>query len=177
MQPIRKAEIILRDYSDEEHFIYTQESLRRFFPEMTNDAYFKLLSRIVKAGLLTRVCKGVYLYPYVTFPSSKVLSYVAGILRADYFSYLSLESVLSAESIISQQLMNWITVVTNGREGIIKCGTYGTIEFVHKKIYQDEIMDHLIFDTWTGMFIADSELAIKDMKQCRRHLVSLIREE
>jgi len=120
MQPIRKLEDILWKYSTAEDCLYTASDLKIFFPELSDSALMKLLSRAAKCNILERVCKGIYLYPKVSFQASKVLYKVASRLRAGCFNYISLESVLCANSIISQQMLSWLTVMTSGRSNIIQ---------------------------------------------------------
>lgn len=170
MQPIKRLEEILRTYSDEEHFLYAADTLKPFFTDMQESAYLKLLSRAVKSGLLDRVCKGVYLYPRVRYDASTVLFRTARILRADKFLYLSLESVLSHYSIISQQLMNCITVMTNGREGNIDCGDYGHIEFSHFDRSLKSISNRLFYNWDLHILEALPDLALKDLISCRHPL-------
>ncbi|MCQ2412674.1 MAG: type IV toxin-antitoxin system AbiEi family antitoxin domain-containing protein [Sphaerochaetaceae bacterium] len=177
MQPIKRLEEILRTYSDEEHFLYAADTLKPFFTDMQESAYLKLLSRAVKSGLLERVCKGVYLYPRVRYDASTVLFRTARILREDRFLYLSLESVLSHYSIISQQLMNCITVMTNGREGVVSCGDYGLIEFTHFNRLPNKISARLFYNSDIGMLEAYPDLALRDMVSCRRSLDLVDMEE
>lgn len=92
-----------------------------------------LVNRAEKSEILQRVCKGIYLYTKSSSSQGMILYNTASILRADYFNYLSLESVLSEVGIISQVPMSWLSFMSRGRSSIIKCGNYGTIEFVHTK--------------------------------------------
>lgn len=170
MQPIRRLEEILRTQSDAEHCLYSASSLRCFFETMDECAYLKLLSRAVKGGLLERVCKGVYLYPGVKYDPSTILYRTACILRSDRFVYLSLESVLSHWSIISQQLLDCITVMTNGREGFVDCGRFGRIEFVHFKRKPAEIMAYVSYNPDLYMLEASPQLAYRDMVRCGRSM-------
>ena len=174
MQPIRVLEDILWKNSTPECFIYSAEDLQIFFPEMSYDALMKMLSRAEKANVLKRVCKGIYLYPKVSFPASKVLCLTASKLRSGCFNYISLESVLCAYSIISQQMLTWLTVMTSGRSNIIRCGHFGTIEFVHTEKNGSSLNGHLYLDKWSGMLTADFKLAMEDEKDCRRKSMNLI---
>lgn len=127
-----------------------------------------LLSRAVKSQLLERVCKGIYLYPKTGYDSSLILFKIASKLRADNLNYVSLETVLSQSGTISQQLLGWITVMTTGRSGIIKCGRFGTVELIHTSKNFDKVMPELRLDRETGMFWASEKLALRDMKDCKR---------
>lgn len=90
-----------------------------------------LLSCAVKAGLLRRVCKGIYLYPVRDYPMGDLLYHAAARPRAAEFNYLSLESVLSEAGVISQIPMNWISLMSSGGSHIVDCGDCGHIEFIH----------------------------------------------
>ncbi|MBO4508123.1 MAG: hypothetical protein J5747_05745 [Spirochaetaceae bacterium] len=129
-----------------------------------------LISRAAKTGILEHVCKGIYIYPKINYDSSLVLFKVASKLRANNFNYVSLETVLTQEGMILQQLMGWITVMTTGRSGTIDCGQFGTVEMIHTAKPQNKIIQHLRLDTHTGMWWADSELALQDMKSAKRNM-------
>lgn len=174
MQPIRYLEDILWKNSNSDCFLYSPEDLRIFFPGMSDDTLMKLLSRAAKAHILERVCKGIYLYPKVSYTASKVLFKVASKLRAECFNYISLEFVLCSYSVISQQMLSWLTVMTTGRSNIIKCGSFGTIEFVHTEKKGSKLTGHLCADSWSGMLMADLFLAMEDEKDCRRKSMSMI---
>ncbi|MDR0795485.1 MAG: hypothetical protein LBE79_05430, partial [Tannerella sp.] len=72
------------------------------FPQKSKDALLVLLGRAVKNGTLERVCKGFYVYTTIDFPRELLLYHLAARLRSETFCYLSLESVLSENGIISQ---------------------------------------------------------------------------
>jgi len=134
----------------------------------------KLLSRAAKCNILERICKGIYLYPKVSFQASKVLYKVASRLRAGCFNYISLESVLCAHSIISRQMLSWLTVMISGRSNIIQCGRFGTIEFIHTEKTGKSLNRHLALDPWSGMLVADIRLAMIDEANCKRTSLSLV---
>jgi len=61
MQPLRHLGETLRMLANREHCIFASSDLAAAVPEYGQLAV--LLSRAAKAGLLRRVCKGIYLYP------------------------------------------------------------------------------------------------------------------
>ena len=63
-----------------------------------------------RCGKLTR-----NITPRTDYPAGLVLYHAAAHLRAREFNYLSLESVLSDAGVISQISMNWITLMSSGR--------------------------------------------------------------
>ena len=170
MQAMTLLKETLEENSDSSHFLFTAEDFYSIFPDFTIENLRMLLSRAAKNGTLERVCKGIYLYPKAKYDSSLVLFKAASRLRANCLNYVSLESVLSQSGAISQQLLGWITVMTTGRSGIIKCGRFGEIEFIHTAKATYKIMPHLHLDTLTGMWWADEELALMDMRDGKREM-------
>ena len=170
MQPINLLREILENNKDKGHFLFSVQDFSSLFPNFTEENLRMLLSRASKNRILERVCKGIYLYPKSGYDSSLVLFKVASKLRSDCLNYVSLETVLSHESIISQQLLGWITVMTTGRSGVIKCERFGTVELIHTEKHLEKIMPHLRLDIQTGMWWADLELAMQDMKNAKRNM-------
>ena len=123
-----------------------------------------LVSRAEKGGLLKRVCRGLYLYPLVSYPKGLLLHHAAARLRAGEFNYISLESALSDAGVISQIPMNWITLISSGRTHIVNCGNFGRIEFIHTKRSPGSLSDYLTYDSRCHLWRASVALAIKDMK-------------
>lgn len=176
MQTQAVLEKTLSNLVDSEHFLFSETDFLPIFPSLTVQNIRMSLSRAVKNGILERVCKGIYLYPKKGFDSSVVLFKAASKLRADFFNYVSLETVLSQAGLISQMPLGWITVMTTGRRGIINCGRFGSVEFIHTQKTLEKIMPDLHLESKTGMFWASAELALKDMKDAKRPL-DLIQKE
>lgn len=176
MRTLAVLEKTLSNLADSEHFLFSENDFRSIFPDLTVQNLRMAISRAVKNGILERICKGIYLYPNVKFDSSTVLFKVASKLRADLFNYVSFETVLSQSGLISQMPLGWITVMTTGRRGIINCGRFGSVEFIHTQKNLEKIMQSLHLDTETGMFWASEELALQDMKDAKRPL-DLVQKE
>ena len=170
MQPISLLKDVLEKNADKTHFLFNVQDFYPLFPDFTEENLRMLLSRASKNGILERVCKGIYLYPKSGYDSSLVLFKIAAKFRADCLNYVSLESVLSETGAISQQLLDWVTIMTTGRSGVIKCGRFGTVELIHTAKSVEKIMPHLRFDARTGMWWADEELALHDMKVAKRDM-------
>lgn len=168
MQSIQILQKTLEENASPQSFLFSLQDFYSIFPNMTIDNLRMLFSRAAKKGLLERVCKGIYLYPKVEYDTTKVLYKTASKLRAEFFNYISLESVLCEASVISQQLMGWVTIITKGRSGIINCGRFGTIEFIHTQKKIETISNELILDTHCGMFRASVKQALIDMKDAKR---------
>ena len=86
MQPLKQLSQTLDLLADETSYLFTPADLRAVLPGLASGAFKALLSRAHKAGVLWRVCKGVYLYPRVNYSTGLVLFHVAAKLRADTFS-------------------------------------------------------------------------------------------
>ena len=169
MQPIKVLQNWLLNNANKDHYLFLFQDFRTLFPQLSHGAYKALLSRAVKSGYLARVCRGLYTYKKVIPSTGYFLFQVAALLRTTEFNYISLETVLSDAGVISQVLMNWITLRSSGRSVIIKCGSFGTIEFVHTDQKPTDVMADLYYDKLCGLWRATVALAIKDMKRTQRN--------
>lgn len=167
----------LIENADEQHYLFTTMDFRAIFPQMSNASFRALLSKAVASRLLTRICKGVYLYKPAYHQDSCLLFRVVNALRGDKFNYISLETALSEYGVIAndnhkwspaKNNYNWISIMSSGCGYKVSCGEFGTIEFIHTNQKQDDIKDHLIYHDKRGLWQADITLAIRDMKRtCR----------
>ena len=105
-----------------------------------------------------------------------MLFHAAARLRAGEFNYISLETALSDAGVISQAPMNWITIMSSGRKNTIRCGEWGTIEFVHTSRKPAKLRDNLTYDERCRMWRASVSLAMRDMRLTRRSLDLVNRE-
>ena len=174
MQPIRHLECLLADLATPERYLFSAADLQTACPPATNLAV--LLSRAAKAGILQRICRGIYLYPRVDFPRGRVLFHAAALLRANTFNYISLETALSDAGIISQIPFDRITLMSSGRANVVSCGDVGRIEFVHTNRRPDVLAGQLTFDAACRLWRASPVLAMRDMRATRRDL-SLVNPE
>lgn len=174
MQPLRQLGDTLRSLSDRDHCLFAAGDLAGAVPGGVSLAV--LLSRAAKRGLLRRVCKGIYLYPWADYRAGHLLFHAAARLRASEFNYLSLETVLSDVGVISQVPINWITLMSSGRSHVVDCGDYGHIEFVHTAQRPDVIAGELVYDPDRRLWQASVRQALRDMKATRRSM-ELVNEE
>lgn len=168
MQPIKTLTRILETLADGEHYLFTLNDLHGALPEQSKSAFKALVFRAEKDGLLARVCRGLYLYPKINYPKGLLLYHAAARLRAGEFNYISLESALSDAGVISQIPMNWITLMSSGRSGIISCGVFGRIEYIHTKRRPENLARYLVYDKRCHLWRASIELALMDMSITRR---------
>jgi len=174
MQPLRQLREVLHALADREHCVFAASDFAAAVPECRQLPV--LLSRASKAGVLRRVCKGIYLYPVRDYFGGDLLFHAAARLRAMEFNYLSLETVLSDASVIPQVPMNWITLMSSGRSHVVDCGDFGHIEFVHTVQRPAEIGGELSYDADRRLWRASVKQAIRDMRATRRSM-ELIDEE
>ncbi|MDD2558893.1 MAG: hypothetical protein PHH87_11525, partial [Desulfuromonas sp.] len=169
-QPFKYLTHILSQLASSEHYLFLLSDLRALLPQHSDGAFKTLLSRANKAGLLTRVCRGVYLYPAVSYPKGVLLYHVAALLRAGELNYISLESALSNAGVISQIPFNWVTIMTSGRSNMVRCGHFGTIEFIHTDKRIETLVDHLVYAEPYHLWLASVALALQDMQAARRNM-------
>ena len=170
MQPIRYLSQSLERLATSEHYLFTPDDLRALLPETSDAAFKTLLSRAVKGGYLARVCRGLYLYDRVDYPRGLVLFHAAARLRADTLNYISLETALSDAGVISQIPIDWIALMSSGRSNTIRCGPWGTIEFVHTGKGPDDVAKQLHYDQRCHLWRASVALAVQDMRATRRNM-------
>ena len=168
MQPIKLLTKTLQDLADRDHCVFASSDLAGAVPNCNQLAV--LLSRATKAGIVKRVCRGIYYYPQSDYPTGNLLYHAAARLRSGEFHYLSLESALSEHGVISQIPFNWISLMTSGRSNIVDCGDYGNIEFVHTAQRPQDVLKQLTYDPDRRLWIASIQQAMRDLKTTRRCL-------
>lgn len=169
MQPIKMLTQWLLNNKNHEHYLFTLFDMRSLFPQLSDAAFKTLMSRAVRSELLTRLCRGLYLYKPALPKDGLLLYHAAALLRADKFNYISLETVLSDVGVISQIPLNWISIMSSGRSSIISCGEFGTIEYVHTRQEPELLMHKLTYDYSCRLWRANVHLAIRDMKATHRN--------
>ena len=168
MQPLRQLMSALRQLATPQACLFTPADLRPLLPDQTDAAFKTLLSRVVRDGLMTRICRGLYLYDPSLAAPSQLLMRAAIKLRPLEFNYLSLETVLSDAGVISQIPMNRIMVMSSGRSSLIRCGAWGTIEYVHTQQTASSLAGKLHYDTDHQCWRASVAQALKDMRSTHR---------
>ena len=175
-QPSARIIKILNGLVSKDHCLFSFSDLRGILPELSLSAFKALISRLEKRGVLKRVCRGIYLYPLSDYDQGLLLFHAAALLRANEFNYISLETALSDTGMISQTPINWITVMSSGRRNIIRCGKWGTIEFVHTSRRPADCCGLLTYDNRSHMWRASVPLAMRDMRLTRRSMDLVDRE-
>jgi len=152
-------------------YVYTLGDLAKLFPEDSPRTLQAGVNRLVKAGVLQRICRGIYLYAFSYNKDSHVIEQIAKALRRGAYNYVSLESALSEYGAISQIPIDRLTVMTTGRKGEYKT-PYGTIEFTHTKRKLRDILKSMK-DVGRPLRLANPLAAWRDLKRAGRntHLV------
>ncbi len=148
---------------------FSTRMLRSYFPGESEVSFKKTLDRGIKNGVLERVCRGAYVYNREFRRQVHKLEWIAMVLRAGEYSYISLESALSEYSVISQMLLNHLTVMTTGRSQTFKT-PYGTIEFIHTSRGEIEILNKVIKQPERPLRVASPELAMSDLQRVKRNM-------
>ena len=167
-RPVTRIIRTLNDLADKDRCLFMLSDLRGILPNSTDGAFKTMLCRAVKNGVLQRFCRGLYLYSHPDCEQGLLLFHAAVRLRAGDFNYISLETALSDAGVISQAPMNWITIVSSGRRNTMRCGKWGTIEFVHTSRKPSELRDNLTYDARCRMWRASVSLAMRDMRLTHR---------
>lgn len=153
-------------------FIFTKHELSKIFSQDNPKTLTEALARLVKSGILERVCRSVYLYQLSQHKDGYVIEHIAKALRPGEYSYISLESILSEYGVISQIPIDRLTIMTTGRKAEYTT-PYGTIEFIHSKRTISDIVERMLVDKKRPLRIAKLKAAWEDLKRVGRntHLV------
>ncbi|MBS0358526.1 MAG: hypothetical protein JSS53_04595 [Proteobacteria bacterium] len=165
----------LKLWDKQSKYVFTKHDLEKLFPNDSPKTLTEGLNRLVKDSILQRVCRGIYVNRDAQSFDSHIIEHIAKALRRGKYNYLSLESALSEYGVISQILMDRITVVTTGRKGIYKT-PYGTIEFTHTKRSVADIVNHIQTIKDHPLRIASKDIAWRDLKRVGRN-TNLVNQE
>lgn len=149
-------------------YVFTKHELRKIF----FGDHFKTLSeglrRLVKDGVLSRACRGIYFNPNARSFDGYAIEHIAKALRPGEYNYTSLESILSEYGVISQILIDRLTLMTTGRKGICKT-SFGIIEFTHTKRSIEDILKNTIVSKNRPLRFATKATAWRDLKRVGRN--------
>jgi predicted transcriptional regulator of viral defense system len=165
----------LRQLDQKGKYVFTKHDFTKLFANDKLKALAESLNRLVKAGLIERACRGIYVNRYAKSFDSYTIEHIAKALRRNEYNYVSLESILSEYGVISQIPLDRLTVMTTGRKGIHKT-RYGIIEFTHTKRSVSDILDHIKTIKERPLRIASKETALRDLKRIGRNLHLLQKE-
>jgi len=167
---------VLRERDKKGTYVFSHHDLRKLFPEDTYKTFNEGLKRLVKSGLLQHVCRNIYVNEDSRQLDSYTIERIVKTLRRGEYNYVSLESMLSEYGVISQILMDRITVMTTGRKGVYNT-TYGVIEFTHTKRTVKDILKNTSKVNERPLRIASKETALRDLKRVGRNMNLINPEE
>jgi len=158
----------LASYDKQGRYVFTKGDLEKIFHEDSTRAVRAGIQRLVRAGILARAIKGVYVNSLAHSQGSSTLELIAKALRRGEYNYVSLESALSEYGAISQIPLDRITIMTTGRKGEYKT-PFGVIEFTHTKRPVKDIVRN-IHDVGRPLRLASKSAALRDLKRVGRNL-------
>ena len=163
-----EASAVLRLWDQKGRHVFTRKALAKLFPRDSFKTFTEGLNRLVKSGLLTRACRGVYVNPHAQPLDSRVIERIAQALRPGEYNYVSLESMLSEYGEISQIPIDRLTVMTTGRKGLYET-PYGVIELTHTARPVSDILSHINQFEGRPLRIASRQMAWRDLKRVGRN--------
>jgi predicted transcriptional regulator of viral defense system len=163
-----QAAHVLRQWDAKGRHVFARHTLAKLFPQDSPKTFTEGLNRLVKAGLLVRACRGVYVNPHAQSLDSRVVEHIAQTLRPGEYNYVSLESALSEYGAISQIPIDRMTVMTTGRKGIHKT-RYGVIEFTHTNRPVRDILGQIQRVEGRPLRLATRAAAWRDLKRVGRN--------
>lgn len=155
--------------------VFSNHDLRKLFPQDSYKTFNEGLKRLVKSGVLQHACRNVYVNNESRQLDSYTIERIAKTLRRGEYNYISLESMLSEYGVISQILIDRITIMTTGRKGVYNTA-YGVIEFTHTKRSIKDILESTSKVNERPLRMASKETALRDLKRVGRNM-SLINPE
>lgn len=149
-------------------FIHINQ-LKLFFPNENAKHLSVSLNRHVKNGVIGRICRGLYFNPRSRHIPDNPIIAIACIIRDKRDFYLSLESVLSDEKLISQTPSRLTFISKNRSETFFT--PYGIIEFTKGKFDLAQMLasGELKKDS-NGIYVASVQRALKDAYRHRRSI-------
>jgi hypothetical protein len=158
----------LRKAARQGKYIYTGPDLQMLMPKDSHQGVVETTCKLAEAAILTRACKGVYVYRDGQPEDRSVLYDIATMIRRGSYIYVSLEKALSAHGIISQIPLR-LTLMTTGRQGNYRT-PWGDIEFTHTDRSPLEIFERSISQPSLPLRLAQPDLALEDLKHVQRNL-------
>lgn len=147
--------------------VFSRNDLGVVFQEH-GDTLSSTVKRLTKYNVLKKIANGLYVNAQ-SKNTDNLLYKIVQFLRPDDINYLSNESVLCNLSIISQQMLDRITVMTTGRSGIFNT-PFGVVEFTHTKRDPLVILKETARPKNFPIRIANKYIAVRDLKRIGRNV-------
>ena len=126
-------------------WVFTPSNFSVLFGGIERTYLRVMLHRLVENGVLVRAARGIYVNPAARNMPDDPREWLVPYLRPREFSYVSLESVLSPRSVISQ-ISNALTCMTTGSSGSFAT-KWGDIQFTHtQRELGDKLEDDMIWN-------------------------------
>lgn len=161
------AIIALQTQDKQGHYVYSTNDFQVLFPNESDRSRKATIQRLVNTQILERVSKSIYVYGLSTHKAKRTLEEIAKVIRRGHYNYISLESALSEWGVISQILMDRITVMTTGRSGEYET-PYGVIEFTHTQRSIEDILACTVRSDRPLRFATQAS-AIRDLNRVGRN--------
>lgn len=159
---------VLRLWDKQGWYVFTKRDLSKLFPQDNPKAFTEGIHRLVKDNILIRACRGIYINPHAHSANGYTIEHIAKALRRGEYNYVSLESILSEYSVISQIPIDRLTVMTTGRKGTYRT-PFGTIEYTHTKRSMLDILKNIKQVEKRPLRIASKQAAWRDLKRVGRN--------
>jgi hypothetical protein len=167
---------ILREQDRKGKYVFSNRDLHKLFPEDSFKTFNEGLRRLVKSTILKHACRGIYVNEAASQFDSYTIERIAKTLRRGEYNYVSLESMLSEYRVISQILIDRLTIMTTGRKGVYNTA-YGVIEFTHTKRTVTNILGSTAKVNGRPLRIASKKTAVRDIKRVGRNINLISPEE
>lgn len=152
-------------------YVFSTGDLARIFGEPRNQpALSGTLTRLVSENVLSRPCRGVYVYRRARSLDATVLARIALVARRGAMSIESFETAASKWGLISQSYARSLSIMTTGRSGGVSC-EWGEIALVHTARSASYLYQHSIERPETPLRLADEQLTLSSMKRSGRGTV------
>lgn len=158
---------VLHQFDEKGRYVYLRRDLRKLFDDKTERSFTGSLQRFVKAGLLERAARSVYIFNYSKHKhSTSTIERIAIDLRRGFYNYVSAETALHEHGLISQ-IPQRLTVMTSGSSGLLKT-KFGVIEFTHTKRTPISIYESTV-EVGRPLRLATEDAALRDLKRINRN--------
>lgn len=165
------AAMAIRDASDAGLRTYSTGDLARMFREPRNGARLSgTITRLVDAGYLTRVMRGVYVAGKVAdIPPSRRLERLReaiAVFRRHDLVVEALETAANHHGLVSQYYLRKVTCITTGRTARLVT-PLGEVDVIHTDLDEDFIRRHSL-RVGSALMLADEELTLESLRNTRR---------
>jgi len=159
---------VLKAQEKRGQYVFSHHDLRKLFSQDSHKTFNEGLKRLVKSGILRHACRNLYVNENARQLDGYTIERIAKTLRRGEYNYVSLESMLSEYGVISQILMDRITIMTTGRKGVYHTA-YGVIEFTHTKRTVTDILNGTLKVRQRPLRVASKETALRDLRRVGRN--------